>query len=256
MDKKIIASDAKPPRSPIYVPRGRAYEYCDFAVTIYSGCPHGCTYCYVPTVLRWKAKDFHKNAIPRPGIVEAIRKQLKGMRNMGKRIMLCFTCDPYPCGCDSTVTREVVRLIKESGNHVKILTKGDETARRDFDILDSNDFFGVTWSGGEFCEPRSASHEIRRENLVAAKKRGITTWISCEPAIVPAAIFNAIKNLDFVDEYRIGKLNRIKSLIDWPRFGRKVESLCIQYGRHYYIKDDLRKAISQTQVNENEAKHE
>ena len=31
---------------PIYAPRTRAREYCDLAVNIYTGCSHGCTYCY------------------------------------------------------------------------------------------------------------------------------------------------------------------------------------------------------------------
>ena len=31
---------------PIYEPSGRAREYGELAVNIYTGCNHGCSYCY------------------------------------------------------------------------------------------------------------------------------------------------------------------------------------------------------------------
>lgn len=30
---------------PLYVPKGKAKEYGDYAVNIYTGCPHRCYYC-------------------------------------------------------------------------------------------------------------------------------------------------------------------------------------------------------------------
>lgn len=205
--------------------------------------PHGCSYCFARGMAARFGKPWGSVVSPRPGIVEAVRKQLASMRDQGKLIMLCFTCDPYPVGHDSTATREVIHAIKESGNHVQILTKGDDTAQRDFDLLDANDNFGVTWSGGNFCEPYAAPHEIRRENLRMAKGCGISTWVSCEPVIVPAEVHKAIRHFDFVDMFKIGKLNHRKSGIDWARFGSKVEALCIEHDRNYYIKEDLRKVL-------------
>lgn len=232
---------------PIYPPRTRAREYGDLAVTIYMGCPHGCTYCYAPAVLRKKPTAFHAQALPRPGIVEAVQKQLASSSWQGKKIMLCFMCDPYPIGCDTSATREVIRAIKESGNHVQILTKGDEAAQRDFDLLDSNDSFGVTWSGADFvghAEPNAAHHKTRHQNIVIAKEvYGLHTWLSCEPVLDPVSVYAAIQTFDCVDMFRIGKLNHRKSEIDWAAFGHKAEALCLEYGRNYYIKEDLRKAM-------------
>lgn len=229
---------------PIYPPRTRSRECCDLAVNIYDSCPHGCEYCYARAIAKRFGKPWGNVVSPRPGIVEAVRRQLTGMHGQGQKIMLCFTCDPYPMGCDSTATREVIRTIKESGNHVQILTKGGMDAMRDFDLLDANDSFGVTWSGGEVCEPNAAIHATRFVNLKAAKERGIGTWISCEPVIVPSGVFGAIKYFDFVDMFRIGKLNHKKSSIDWAKFGNKAEALCNRLGRNYYIKEDLRAAMN------------
>lgn len=36
---------------PIYKPKGAAKEYGDYAINIYTGCPHNCFYCFAPNVL-------------------------------------------------------------------------------------------------------------------------------------------------------------------------------------------------------------
>lgn len=127
---------------PLYVPKGKAKEYGDYAVNIYTGCPHRCYYCFAPSVLHRDREEFHTHVDPRPGIVDALKKQLEREGITGKLIHLCFTCDPYPTGYDTSVTREVIKAIKDSGNHVQILTKGDGS--RDFDLLDENDWYGIT----------------------------------------------------------------------------------------------------------------
>ena len=37
---------------PIYNPKGKAAEYCEYALNIYTGCPHGCVDCYVPLMIK------------------------------------------------------------------------------------------------------------------------------------------------------------------------------------------------------------
>lgn len=180
---------------PIYQPKGRALEYCDYALNIYDSCPHGCTYCYARAMAKRFGKPWGSIAKPRPGIVEATGRQLATMRGHGKTIMLCFTCDPYPVGCDTAATREVILAIKESGNHVQILTKGDVwAARRDFDLLDKNDSFGVTLSGGSLKhEPRASDETTRRQLIADAHYNGISTWVSCEPVFDQRSIEDHIK---------------------------------------------------------------
>ena len=104
---------------PIYAPKGKAKEYGDYAVNIYTGCPHRCYYCFAPSVLRRDREQFHSCVAPRAGIVDATAKQLEREQITGKTIHLCFTCDPYPTGYDTTATREIIKLLKASGNHVQ-----------------------------------------------------------------------------------------------------------------------------------------
>lgn len=221
---------------PIYEPKGKAKEYGDYAVNIYTGCPHRCYYCFAPNVLRRDREKFYSNVAPREGIVEAVKRQLEQEQMTGKTVHLCFTCDPYPTGYDTTATREVIKAIKESGNHVQILTKGDGS--RDFDLLDENDWYGITYDGSPhgIYEPSD-----RWADVYSAKMLGIKTWASFEPVVNADAVLEAIEEChDIVDKVKIGKLNYWPSDIDWKQFGEKAEALCKSRRLDYYIKESLR----------------
>jgi DNA repair photolyase len=188
---------------------------------------------------------FSKIPEPRKDIVLATQKQLSKGDYKGKKIMLSFMCDPYPHTIDTTPTREIIKLIKGAGTHVQILTKGGDRALRDFDLLDSEDSFGVTVSLNERgrIEPFAAPILDRIGTLKKAHELGIKTWVSCEPVYDISMIYTLIKAFDYVDLYKIGKLNYHPSEINWGDFGRECERLCKEYGRNYYIKEDLRKEM-------------
>lgn len=230
---------------PIYEPKGKAKEYGDYAINIYTGCPHRCYYCFAPSVLRRDRETFHANVQPREGIVEAVKKQLEREKITGKLIHLCFTCDPYPTGYDTTPTREIIKLLKEHGNHVQILTKGDGS--RDFDLLDENDWYGITISGGSAecrCEPGAEAPHKRLAVLTTARVLGIKTWVSFEPVINAKAVLRCIDLYSSCfNKVKIGKLNYYPSDIDWAAFGHEAEALCQSLGLDYYIKDSLRKEM-------------
>ena len=223
---------------PLYVPRGKAKEYGDYAVNIYTGCPHRCYYCFAPKVLHRDRETFHTQVEPRPGIVDALRKQIEREGVRDKLIHLCFTCDPYPTGYDSSTTREIIKVIKESGNHVQILTKGDGS--REFDLLSNADWYGITLDGGD---PNELS---RVYALCKARLIGINTWVSFEPVLNAVNVLTAIECVaPYADKVKIGKLNYYPSDINWKEFGEKAEALCQSLGLDYYIKESLRKEMEQ-----------
>ena len=224
---------------PIYEPKARAREYGDYAINIYNGCNHGCTYCFAQAIAR-KTREAFSAVTTRNDIVESVKRQLERERITGKLIHLCFMCDPYPAEIDTTPTRDIIQLIKESGNNVQILTKGGQRAERDFDLLDGGDWFGITISGAEHLEPKAALYLERYFTIERAKKQGIKTWVSFEPVFSPEAVHSYIERSPHIDLYRIGKLNHHPSGIKWAEFGEKCVELCEKYGRNYYIKDDLK----------------
>lgn len=231
---------------PIYVPKGKAKEYGDYAINIYTGCPHECYYCFAPNVLHKVRDDFHKCVEPRKNIVEEVRKQIERENITGKLIHLCFTCDPYPVGYDTTPTREIIKILKDSGNNVQILTKCDGS--RDFDLLDENDWYGITVSCTPYkakeVEPKALSPFLRLRYLEIAKQKGIKTWVSFEPVIEERSVLACISTFhEIIDKVKIGKLNYHPSDIDWKAFGKKAEALCKELNLDCYIKDSLREEM-------------
>lgn len=240
---------------PIYEPKGKAKEYGDYAINIYTGCPHNCFYCFAPNVLHKQKEQFHGCVEPRKNIVEEVRKQIDREGVTGKLIHLCFTCDPYPKGYDSTPTREIIKILKETGNHVQILTKNGTDAMRDFDLLDGDDWFGVTYAGySGYCsdpdyvpieEPGSGTPHDRIQALGVAHKMGIKTWVSAEPVLNAVAVLNFIECADYINLWKVGKLNYHPSDVNWKEFGERVERKLIVKKRwnpnvDYYIKESLR----------------
>jgi DNA repair photolyase len=230
-------------KPPIYEPKGRAKEYGDLALNIYTGCPHRCYYCFAPNVLHKDREAFHSHVEPRLGIVEEVRKQLEKERITGKLIHLCFSCDPYPTGYDSTTTREIITLLKGHGNHVQILTKGDGS--RDFDLLDGKDWYGITISSNtkmaRQAEPGARNPLNRLMTLQVAKKLGIKTWVSFEPVLEPDAVIGCVVcYFDLFDKINVGKLNYHPSDINWKSFGLTIRNVLEETGVDYYIKDSLR----------------
>jgi DNA repair photolyase len=225
---------------PIYEPKGKAKEYGDYAINIYTGCPHRCYYCFAPNVLRKDREQFHSCVEPRPNIVEEVKKQLDKEQITGKLIHLCFTCDPYPTGYDTTATREIIKAVKAAGNHVQILTKGDGS--RDLDLLDGEDWYGATITGYSRNQMESGTITVndRISALREARWHGIRTWVSHEPVIDEDDVLDFLRNSDYVDRYMIGKLNYHPSDIKWKEFGIEAERICKERGLDYYIKDSLR----------------
>lgn len=57
----------------VYEPKGRAAEYAPLAANLYDGCPHACSYCYVPGILRRHRLDFHEAAMPRRDVLAKLQ---------------------------------------------------------------------------------------------------------------------------------------------------------------------------------------
>lgn len=233
----------------IYKPAGRAGEYAEYAANLYSGCSHGCTYCYAPAATRKKAEQFHGHPAPRKNVLQQLEKDCIKLQGQElPRILLCFTTDPYQrLEEELGITRRAIQIMHKYGFAVQVLTKGGMRASRDFDLLSEKDAFATTLTflnadTSRQWEPGAASPRDRIEAIRLAHEAGIPTWVSLEPVIDPEETLRIIDETHaIVDLYKVGKLNYHKAanLVDWAKFHRDVVERLDSYGKDYYIKKDL-----------------
>ena len=242
--------------SVIYEPRGRAREYAALAANLYSGCAHGCKYCYAPAALRRDREWFHANPAPRANIMPQFVKdciKLKGQEV--DPVLFSFTTDPYQLIDEQCcLTRQGIQVLHENGLAVEILTKGGMRAARDFDLLTEKDAFATTLTFIDPAksvewEPGAALPEDRMAAMKLAHEKGIRVWASLEPVIDPEQSLELIKlTHSFVDLFKVGKLNHhpLAKKIDWHGFGWKAKKLLDGLGKKYYLKHDLRREMKIT----------
>ena len=234
----------------IYEPRGKAREYSDLAVNLYTGCVHKCKYCYCPAILRKGLEDWGNDPHPRKDILRNLEKDCKKHFGEKKQLLLSFMSDPYQTEEAAEITRKALLLFeKYKFKNVTILSKGGERTEKDFDILKRNGWkYGATIifdndEDRKEWEPYSASIESRIKALEKAHKEGIYTWISMEPVIYPEQSYRLMESLKtIVDYWKVGKINHFKDIedrIDWNDFYRMSKSLLDE--KKVYWKKDLLK---------------
>jgi DNA repair photolyase len=239
----------------IYTPRGRAQEYSPLAANLFSGCVHGCKYCYAPACLRRKPEDFHGKTIVRKDVLDIIEKDLKKIQpslfdDDLPPVLLCFTTDPYQPNESKEITRQALELFRWYDYPFQVLTKGGMRAALDFDLFSGKDAFASTLtfldeSLSKEWEPFAASPSDRIEAIKLAKQKGIHTWVSFEPVLDADQVFQLYEaTKDFVDLYKVGKCSGTYSnVIDWAAFAGEIIRRMEDDGKNYYIKNDLRKHI-------------
>lgn len=241
----------------IYTPSGNAGEYANhgYALNLFDGCDHGCRYCYVPQVKHCTREAFHASVKPRKDILKRVESDLKKLGKVDEPIFLCFTCDPLAEGYLLDVTLPAIKLIHESGNRVRLLTKRLCTQ---LGLMDGDEY-GVTLTvhvngHKQEWEPNTADYGQRVFGCQIYREAGVTTWASFEPVIDPKQTLDLIQfAAPYLSFCKIGKANhlnrwnwpsdewrrRVES-IDWTDFTRKAVDLCTKLNLPYYIKNDLR----------------
>ena len=238
---------------PIYQPAGRAREYSPYALNIYTGCTHGCDYCYCPRVLHMDSSAYFHRPSPRSGIVSALTRQLAST-SFDKQVLLSFVGD---CFCDtsddSATALECLDILRDTKTPTAILTKGgNRLFRAEGQILGFQR--GLVSVGATLTfandkdshdhEPGAASPAERMDTLRMFHEAGVKTFASFEPVLDPEqslALIRECAESGILDTYKVGKLNGhpLASTIDWRRFLDRAVEILRGNGCDFYIKDDL-----------------
>jgi len=235
----------------IYETRGRAREYRELACNLYTGCGHGCVYCYAPDVVRRSRDAFYGEPAPRAGILRGVEADARRYAEAGetRQVLFSFTSDPYqPIEERYGIVRQAIQACHRYGVPVCVLTKGGKRALRDIDLFGPRDAFASTLtlldaSESAEWEPLAATPDERMATLAAYHASGVPTWVSLEPVIDPETTLEIIrKTHTFVDEFKVGVLNyhpRGRE-IDWRKFALDAVETLEEVGAAYYLKYDLR----------------
>jgi len=235
----------------IYETKGRAKEFCELAINLYSGCAHHCTYCYGADVTH--NPDFFKEVKARVAPADIEWNAVEWAHNASP-VLLCFVTDPYqPMEKKLKLTRQAIEILNYFDLGVHILTKAGDLAQRDFDLLSKNpkNVFATTLTllkpeDSLKWEPNAGTPLDRMLNLTKAKEKGIKTWVSLEPVIDPEQTLRIIKiTHSYVDHYKVGTLNYdpYKDIIDWKDYGYQAAKLLTALKKPFYIKKDLAKIL-------------
>lgn len=237
----------------------------DYVINPYTGCQHGCIYCYAEFMKRFsnhageKWGSFVDVKINGP---ELVKGNLKG-----KHVMFGSVTDPYqPVEARYEMTRKILEKLVGGHASVEVLTKSKLVAR-DIDLFKKFDDITIGISLAilddklsRILEPVASSPEDRLEALKKCHEAGIKTWLFVSP-IFPyitdvEPIIKASK--DFVDWYGFENLNlrphnrgRIfdflkkhkPELVDkyreiysgkldyWDKLEDEIKRICAKYGK-------------------------
>lgn len=236
-------------KSVIYETKGRAREFNELAINLFTGCGHQCLYCYGADVTHQSKDAFEQRPQIRVTALDVLRSANEwAKRGEKRRVLLCFITDPYQfIEAETQLTRKCIMALHECGLNVIILTKGGKRAMRDFDLLTPQDAFATTLTclheaDSLYWESKSALPKDRIRSLMEAHKRGIETWVSLEPVIYPKDAKHLVElTHEFVGHYKVGTMNyhpHGKS-IDWKAFGFEMKRFMDKEGIKYYFKKDL-----------------
>ncbi|MFO7793263.1 MAG: radical SAM protein [Candidatus Saliniplasma sp.] len=196
----------------------------DYALNPYTGCSHGCKYCYAPFVTKEKREwgsfvDVKRN-IPKILADELDRKE-KGIVRIGS------VTDPYQeIEKDYQLTRMCLEQLKKKEFPIIVQTKSD-LVTRDIDIYEDMDVdigLTITSIGDDFreiFEPNAPTIEKRFEALRKLVEAGLNTWVFIGP-LVPYKNDDADRLMQLaeklqkmgVSEIYIDKLNMREGI--WP----------------------------------------
>jgi len=160
----------------------------DWTVNCYSGCEHGCLYCYARFAARFTHPgetwgSFVDVKVNAPQVLEREAKR----KRVG-RVFMSSVCDGWqPVEERYGLTRQCLEILLQHGFPITILTKS-ALATRDLDLLAGKNGvdFGVTIttldeSLSKLFEPKSSPPAERLALLEEANKRALRTYVFLGP---------------------------------------------------------------------------
>ena len=211
----------------IYTTKGAAREYGRIGCNFYTGCPHGCTYCYLKrgapskqlggNVVRLK-KCFKDEAHAADVFRYELDMNVEQCQKYG--IFLSFTTDPLIEQTRNLTSIAITEALMRDVP-VWVLSK-DATFLKDEcnfmawmgcanPIYRDRIHFGFTLTGRDDMETNASTNEERIQAMRVLYAMGFSTFASIEPVIDWQSARNVVmKSLPWCDHYKIGLRSGVK----------------------------------------------
>ena len=154
-----------------------------YSLAPYTGCSHGCLYCYISTYI---PDPFH--ARPKKDLLDRLVREL-GKADSSKPVSIANSSDPYtPPERELGLTRKVLEILSKRGFKVLIITKSDLVVR-DLDIIGKGRFavsMTITTLDNRIArliEPRAPPPSLRLKALGEIAARGVPCSVRLDPII-------------------------------------------------------------------------
>jgi DNA repair photolyase len=161
----------------------------DYSLNCYTGCTHGCVYCYARFMQRFSPhpEPWGKFVDVKINAVEVLMRQLR--RATPGEVFVSSACDGWQhIEAEWQLTRRCCELLLEHGFSVNVLTKS-QLVLRDLDVFSGSDAgIGVTVTTLDerlrrLWEPNSSSTEERFRIIKRARRERLKTTIMFGPLL-------------------------------------------------------------------------
>jgi DNA repair photolyase len=186
----------------------------DFVINPYTGCSHGCIYCYAQFMKKYTGhkEDWGKFVDIKINGPKLIKGNLKG-----KNITISSVTDAYqPIEQKYKLTRQILEKLIPLEPNICIITKSN-LVTRDIDLFKQFKNIKVCISLSSFLkdiEPGASSQEDRIKAMKELYDNGIYTVLFMSPILPELSDWKDIINRtkDFVNEYWFENLNYYRNL--------------------------------------------
>lgn len=204
----------------------------DYTVNPYTGCEHGCTYCYARFMKKYTGhkEEWGEFVDVKINAVELLQKEVKKKKRGS--VWVSGVCDPYqPLEEKYKLTRGCLEILMKHNFPVTIQTKSP-LITRDIDLLKDFENVEINFTIGtadenirRIFEPQAPPIQKRLEALEELYKTGIQTCVMIAP------ILPKVENLA---ERVSGKLNHVG--IDRMNY-HYADWIYKKHGLEYALKD-------------------
>jgi len=188
----------------------------DFVVNPYTGCSHGCIYCYARFIKRFAKHDEAWGSFTDIKVNGAKLIPKNKDKYKGKTIVIGSVTDAYqPCEEKYEITRKILEKLVTFEAKFDIITKSN-LITRDVNLLkrfkDLTVAFSLAWTEDEIAkkvEPGASSINERIAALKILHKNGIRTVVFVSPIFPILSDWKEIilKTKQYTDEYWFENLN-------------------------------------------------